>query len=115
MMRRIFSTFATRSPLQARFLVVGLLAIVAVAPFDRLVAGLASHVSEGAKRYWYLVTDAGTERVNDFETPGTGIQAWPVSVFGGGLIHAATGLAGGRGAARTNRCGLAKKARSRTC
>ncbi len=60
MMRRIFKKFATRSPLQTRFLVVGLLAIVAVAPFDWLVASSASHVSEGAKRYWYLVTDVGT-------------------------------------------------------
>ena len=59
-------------------------------------------------------TTGGTERVNEFETPGSRIQAWSVSVFGGGLIHAAIGLAGGLGVALTKRCGFSVKARSRT-
>ncbi len=54
------------------------------------------------------------ERVNDFETPGSRIQAWSIPVFGGGLIHAAMGLAGGLGVNLTKRCGVSVKARSRT-
>jgi hypothetical protein len=51
-----------------------------------------------------------SERVNDFDTPGIGIQAWIFSVDGGGLIQAAVGLSGGFGALLTKRSGLMRNA-----
>ncbi len=101
---------------------VSLVDLPALPPLDGLIALKAvsdTCVADRIALAWLgslaeLVIQGGPERVNEFETPGSRIQAWSVSVFGGGLIHAAIGLAGGLGVALTKRCGFSVKARSRT-